>query len=240
MWYYLNIDLFYFIIIGIFFIVGFLLSYLLKLQKKKRVGESVPLKIDNNLEIIEILENKKQLQIDNIILKLNDIQIRLDLLESKVSQYKNLPRYENREDNIIKNITDNQYITSHHNEINDITKQYIPKKSLIEKVKGKSLIINDKHNATEHYILKIILKEPLTSNEIKNAIGRTREHTSRLMKKLYELKLVDRDITTKPFKYKLTEQGKKYIGEQVEKKEINEEKTLNSSYTNDSIIDLTK
>lgn len=236
----MNIDLFYFIIIGIFFIVGFLLSYLLKLQKKKRVGESVPLQIDNNLEIIEILENKKQLQIDNIILKLNDIQVRLDLLESKVSQSKNLPRYENIEDNIIKNITDNQDITSHHNEINDITKQYISKKSQIEKVKGKSLIINDKHNATEHYILKIILKEPLTSNEIKNAIGRTREHTSRLMKKLYELKLVDRDITTKPFKYKLTEQGKKYIGEQVEKKEINEEKTLNSSYTNDSIIDLTK
>ena len=236
----MNIDLFYFIIIGIFFIVGFLLSYLLKLQKKKRVGESVPLQIDNNLEIIEVLENKKQLQIDNIILKLNDIQIRLDLLESKVSQSKNLPRYENIEDNIIKNITDNQDITSHHNEINDITKRYISKKSQIEKVKGKSLIINDKHNATEHYILKIILKEPLTSNEIKNAIGRTREHTSRLMKKLYELKLVDRDITTKPFKYKLTEQGKKYIGEQVEKKEINEEKTLNSSYTNDSIIDLTK
>lgn len=236
----MTIDLFYFIIIGIFFIVGFLLSYLLKLQKKKRVGETVPLQMDNNLEIIEILENKKQLQIDNIILKLNDIQIRLDLLESKVSQYKNLPRYENREDNIIKNITDNQDITSHHNEINDITKQYIPKKSLIEKVKGKSLITNDKHNATEHYILKIILKEPLTSNEIKNAIGRTREHTSRLMKKLYELKLVDRDITTKPFKYKLTEQGKKYIGEQVEKKEINEEETLNSTYTNDSIIDLTK
>ena len=231
----MTIDLFYFIIIGIFFIVGFLLSYLLKLQKKKRVGESVPLQIDNNLEIIEVLENKKQLQIDNIILKLNDIQIRLDLLESKVSQSKNLPRYENIEDNIIKNITDNQDITSHHNEINDITKQ-----SLIEKVKSKSLIINDKHNATEHYILKIISKEPLTSNEIKNAIGRTREHTSRLMKKLYELKLVDRDITTKPFKYKLTEQGKMYIGEQVEKKEINEEKALNSSYTNDSLIDLTK
>ena len=211
-----------------------------EITEEEEVGETVPLQIDNNLEIIEILENKKQLQIDNIILKLNDIQIRLDLLESKVSQSKNLPRYENIEDNIIKNITDNQDIISHHNEINDITKQYISKKSLIEKVKSKSLIINDKHNATEHYILKIILKEPLTSNEIKNAIGRTREHTSRLMKKLYELKLVDRDITTKPFKYKLTEQGKKYIGEQVEKKEINEEKTLNSSYTNDSIIDLTK
>ena len=234
----MNIDLFYFIIIGIFFIVGFLLSNLLKLQKK-RVSETIPLQIDNNLEIIEVLENKKQLQIDNIILKLNDIQIRLDLLESKVSHSKNQPIYNKIEDNVIKNITSKQDNISHHNEIHDITKQYIPKKSLIENVKSKSLI-NDKHNATEHYILKIISKEPLTSNEIKNAIGRTREHTSRLMKKLYELKLVDRDITTKPFKYKLTEQGKKYIGEQVEKKEINEEQALNSSYKNDSVIDLTK
>ncbi|HEX6671526.1 MAG TPA: helix-turn-helix domain-containing protein [Nitrososphaeraceae archaeon] len=234
----MNIDLFYFIIIGIFFIVGFLLSNLLKLQKK-RVSETIPLQIDNNLEIIEVLENKKQLQIDNIILKLNDIQIRLDLLESKVSHSKNQPIYNNIEDNVIKNITSKQDNISHHNEIHDITKQYIPKKSLIENVKSKSLN-NDKHNATEHYILKIISKEPLTSNEIKNAIGRTREHTSRLMKKLYELKLVDRDITTKPFKYKLTEQGKKYIGEQVEKKEINEEQALNSSYKNDSVIDLTK
>ena len=41
---------------------------------------NIDLQIDNNLEIIEVLENKKQLQIDNIILKLNNIQIRLDLL----------------------------------------------------------------------------------------------------------------------------------------------------------------
>lgn len=235
----MDIDIIYFIVTGIFFIVGFLLSHLLKIRKKV-VSQTVPLQRNDNLEILEVIENKKQLQIDNIILKLNDIQIRLDLLESKVSQSKNQSPYEHMVDNTIKNITDNYDNTSHHNDINDITQQSIPKKSQIEKVKSKTIILNDKHNATEHYILKIILKESLTSNEIKNAIGRTREHTSRLMKKLYELQLVDRDITTKPFKYKLTEQGKKYIGEQVEKKEINQENPLNSSYTNDSLIDLTK
>jgi predicted transcriptional regulator len=235
----LDIDIIYFIVTGIFFIVGFLLSHLLKIRKKV-VSQTVPLQRNDNLEILEVIENKKQLQIDNIILKLNDIQIRLDLLESKVSQSKNQSPYEHMVDNTIKNITENYDNTSHHNDINDITQQSIPKTSQIEKVKSKTIILNDKHNATEHYILKIILKESLTSNEIKNAIGRTREHTSRLMKKLYELQLVDRDITTKPFKYKLTEQGKKYIGEQVEKKEINQENPLNSSYTNDSLIDLTK
>ena len=235
----MDIDIIYFIVTGIFFIVGFLLSHLLKIRKKV-VSQTVPLQRNDNLEILEIIENKKQLQIDNIILKLNDIQIRLDLLESKVSQSKNQSPYEHMVDNTIKNITENYDNTSHHNDINDITQQSIPKKSQIENVKSKTIILNDKHNATEHYILKIILKESLTSNEIKNAIGRTREHTSRLMKKLYELQLVDRDTTTKPFKYKLTEQGKKYIGEQVENKEINQENPLNSSYTNDSLIDLTK
>jgi predicted transcriptional regulator len=84
--------------------------------------------------------------------------------------------------------------------------------------------------------LKIILKDSLTSNEIKKAIGRTREHTSRLLKKLYELQLVDRDITTKPFRYKLTEQGREYIEEQVKNKEINQDNTLNSSsYANDTL-----
>ena len=235
----MDIDIIYFIVTGIFFIVGFLLSHLLKIRKKV-VSQTVPLQRNDNLEILEVIENKKQLQIDNIILKLNDIQIRLDLLESKVSQSKNQSPYEHMVDNTIKNITENYDNTSHHNDINDITQQSIPKKSQIENVKSKTIILNDKHNATEHYILKIILKESLTSNEIKNAIGRTREHTSRLMKKLYELQLVDRDITAKPFKYKLTEQGKKYIGEQVENKEINQENPLNSSYTNDSLIDLTK
>ena len=235
----MDIDIIYFIVTGIFFIVGFLLSHLLKIRKKI-VSQTVPLQRNDNLEILEVIENKKQLQIDNIILKLNDIQIRLDLLESKVSQSKNQSPYEHMVDNTIKNITENYDNTSHHNDINDITQQSIPKTSQIEKVKSKTIILNDKHNATEHYILKIILKESLTSNEIKNAIGRTREHTSRLMKKLYELQLVDRDITTKPFKYKLTEQGKKYIGEQVEKKEINQENPLNPSYTNDSLIDFTK
>jgi CTP-dependent riboflavin kinase len=83
--------------------------------------------------------------------------------------------------------------------------------------------------------LRLLLKESLTSNEIKNAIGRTREHTARLMKKLYELKLVDRDITTKPFKYGLTEQGKKYIEKHIEKNELNL-----SNPSNDTLFDLTR
>jgi hypothetical protein len=201
--------------------IGFLISYLLKRQKTI-VNNTIPVQRDNNIEIIEIIENKKQLQIDNIALKVNDLQIHLDLLESKLVQLENRSTYE-KTSNIGENITTTSDNTSQDPVFNDITHDYISKILPTEKAKSKSSIFNEKHNATEHYILKLILKDSLTSNEIKQAIGRTREHTSRLMKKLYELKLVDRDITTKPFKYKLTEQGKKYIGEQVRNKEINQD-----------------
>ena len=201
--------------------IGFLISYFLKGQKTI-VNNTVPVQRDNNIEIIEIIENKKQLQIDNIALKVNDLQIKLDLLESKLVQLENKPTYE-KIGNIRENITKTYDNTSQDPVSNDITHDSISKILHIEKAKSKSSVFNQKYNATEHYILKLILKDSLTSNEIKQAIGRTREHTSRLMKKLYELKLVDRDITTKPFKYKLTEQGKKYIGEQVRNKEINQD-----------------
>lgn len=217
----IDIDIFYLIVTGIFFVVGFLISYFLKGQKTI-VKNTVPVQRDNNIEIIEIIENKKQLQIDNIALKVNELQIKLDLLESKLFPLENRPTYEDN-NNIGENITKTYDNTSQGPGFNDITHESISKILPIEKAERNSSVFNEKHNATEHYILKLILKDSLTSNELKKAIGRTREHTSRLMKKLYELKLVDRDITTKPFKYKLTEQGKKYIGEQVRNKEINQD-----------------
>jgi DNA-binding MarR family transcriptional regulator len=224
----LNIDIDILIVIGIFFIIGFLISYILKLQKPI-VNKTLPSQRDNNnLEIIDIIENKKQLQIDNIMLKLKDIQIKLDLLEAKLSSIKSGPQYEKNSENS-ENITNRYDITSQAPKVSNITDESLSIIPPIGKARSKSSMFNEKYNATEHYILKIIFKDSLTSNEIKKAIGRTREHTSRLMKKLYELQLVDRDMTTKPFRYKLTEQGKMYIEELVKNKEINQDNTLNSS-----------
>lgn len=62
------------------------------------------------------------------------------------------------------------------------------------------------------YVLKLITEKPMTSRDIQITIGRTREHTSRLMKKLYEEGYVDRDMQTKPFTYHIIEKGKSKIG----------------------------
>jgi len=64
---------------------------------------------------------------------------------------------------------------------------------------------------TPDYILKLLSDKPRTSREIQNAIGRTREHTSRLMRKLYERNLVGRDSNSKPFKYTITDVGRRQL-----------------------------
>ena len=140
----MNIDIgtFYLIVsTAIFFLIGFLISYLLKGQKPI-VNNTVPVLRDNNIEIIEIIENKKQLQIDNIALKVNDLQIKLDLLESKLVQSENRPPYETTS-NIGENITKTYDNTSQDPAFNDITHDSISKILLTEKAKSKSSVFNE-------------------------------------------------------------------------------------------------
>jgi hypothetical protein len=71
--------------------------------------------------------------------------------------------------------------------------------------------IESEGNGTTDYILKLLLDRPRTSREVQQAIGRTREHTSRLMKKLHDFGLVSRDINTKPFRYNITDAGRETL-----------------------------
>lgn len=71
-------------------------------------------------------------------------------------------------------------------------------------------------NGTTDYILKMLAERPRTSREVQQAVGRTREHTARLMKKLKELGLVDRDVEAKPFRYTITDSGRERLKQKLE------------------------
>lgn len=62
------------------------------------------------------------------------------------------------------------------------------------------------------YVLQLITNNPMTSRDIQVTLGKSREHTSRLMKKLYEDGLVERKSGTRPFRYSLTEKGSARAG----------------------------
>ena len=64
--------------------------------------------------------------------------------------------------------------------------------------------------ATELQVLQILAKEgPKPAPELKTIIGRTREHTARLMKKLFNEGYVERDIRKIPFTYNISEKIRK-------------------------------
>jgi len=58
------------------------------------------------------------------------------------------------------------------------------------------------------YVLQLITNKDMTSRDIQITTKRSREHTSRLMKKLFESGLVERNTETKPYSYSITEKGK--------------------------------
>ena len=56
-------------------------------------------------------------------------------------------------------------------------------------------------------VLGLITDKSRTSRDIQITLGKSREHISRMMKKLYEDGLVERNVNTKPYTYSITQKG---------------------------------
>jgi DNA-binding transcriptional ArsR family regulator len=132
--------------------------------------------------------------------KLTDIQELIKLLE----------------ENIISN-----YRTKSQDSVISPLQNYVSNPNLRSSLTGHDTISQDsfklveqeeeRQNSTIEYILRKLEDNSLTTREVQRVIGRTREHTSRLMKKLFEEKLVYRDVSTKPFRYTITVEGRKLL-----------------------------
>jgi predicted transcriptional regulator len=72
----------------------------------------------------------------------------------------------------------------------------------------------DEHEGreTERRILEALSTGPKTSGQIRDVIGRSREHTARLLKTLFEQEFVIRNAANKPYVYEITDKGKNYLG----------------------------
>lgn len=75
------------------------------------------------------------------------------------------------------------------------------------------------------YVLNLLIQKPLTSKELQHIIGRSREHTSRLLKKLYESELLYRDFSSRPFRYSITDEGRRWL---EERPQVNERKWIDN------------
>jgi biotin operon repressor len=64
---------------------------------------------------------------------------------------------------------------------------------------------------TEVKVLRLLVEGPKSSALIREQLGRSREHTARLMKALFDRGLVIRNDRNKPYVYEITESGKSYV-----------------------------
>ncbi len=110
-----------------------------------------------------------------------DLRIRLDTLE-------------------IRNVETSQPVSQHISDTTHNTKPPAIRRTLEQE--GAGMV---------DYVLKLLVEGPKTSRQIEGLIGRSREHTARLMKKLFEMNYVTRDMATKPYTYAITDAGKSAI-----------------------------
>jgi predicted transcriptional regulator len=147
--------------------------------------------LSEQIEVVFYRTNNTSTKLDNIFSLITKIDE--NILNKSISQYQAVSPAPTHVSN--PNIIQSQVQTDYN----------ISSNSQLEAVNV------DHHNSTIEYILKKLDNNSLTTRELQQTIGRTREHTSRLMKKLYDNKLVDRDVYSKPFKYSITNEGRKRL-----------------------------
>jgi len=78
---------------------------------------------------------------------------------------------------------------------------------VVEKASSTPEVIEIGYSNPTNHVLHLITNKSMTSRDIQITLKKSREHTSRLMKKLFEDGLVQRNTETKPYTYSITEKG---------------------------------
>ena len=80
------------------------------------------------------------------------------------------------------------------------------------KPKAVARVRNMSFEESVTFVLEKITQGPMTSRDIEVTFQKSREHVSRLMKKLFEDGFVGRDETTRPYRYTITDKGRERVG----------------------------
>ncbi len=82
-----------------------------------------------------------------------------------------------------------------------------------EQVDFTPKVVEIGYSSPTNHVLHLITNKAMTSRDIQITLKKSREHTSRLMKKLFEEGFVQRNTETKPYTYSITEKGISKVGD---------------------------
>lgn len=137
--------------------------------------------------------------------QLIDMKIRLDALEIQgVDQNSSDPNLELKQ--FLEKLAKNEV-----SQDKQVKKEEAKPQTESEKVISMPDNFKIEHTNPTDHVLHLITNKAMTSRDIQITLKRTREHTSRLMKKLFEEGFVQRNTESKPYTYSITEKGKAKI-----------------------------
>jgi len=136
---------------------------------------------------------------------ISDLRSKLDVIDQKINPEKNLIR----ERGLVITDKPSDMVTKSHKLISHLDSPVT--KNINVTGDDASLGEEDILRANTVDAILRMLEVPLTSREIQRKINKSREHTSRLLKKLYSENIVIRDESVRPYKYKITDEGRRQL-----------------------------
>ena len=158
--------------------------------------------IKNRSEMFDVSQSER---LEYYERQLIDMKIRLDAIEIQGTEQKlDDPNLELKQ--VLEKLAKNE---SHETQLVDVNhSKVVPEKS----ISVPSISSSDYTNPIDH-VLHLITNKSMTSRDIQITLKKSREHTSRLMKKLFEDGFVERNTETKPYTYSITKKGKTKVDE---------------------------
>jgi DNA-binding transcriptional ArsR family regulator len=195
-------------------IMVFFLSFLGVLSYMRFRSRRAVIQNEHKYTILEAVLSKYVMRVENSTKMVGELRTKIDIIEAKISSDRDIE--EGKTSTIIDNVMKTNGNSSNAHESH---KDIVVDDSVTSQVKIASTRIDDmienkglnKNQNTVSSILKLLSQSPMTAREIQVNTKKTREHTSRLMKRLYNESLVTRDIDNKPFLYKITDEGRRLL-----------------------------
>jgi predicted transcriptional regulator len=192
----------------------FLLSFLVVLFYMRFRSRRLLIQNERKYAILEAVLSKYVMRVENSTKMVGELRTKMNIIEARMSAGGDV------EGRTTKTMMDNTKSDTNSFDLHlheDQYKDMVVDDSVTSQVNITRNRVDDTdsdkslHQNTISSILKLLSRSPMTAREIQFNTKKTREHTSRLMKRLYNESLVTRDTDNKPFLYKITDEGRRLL-----------------------------
>jgi predicted transcriptional regulator len=181
------------------------------LYRYRQVSQKISESTDLGRDLWSSLEQRLKKQDERIL----DMMARFEVVQSRVMSNQIVPQptktspargppSSSTSDSVLENMEESAAMSqgrgSVANELHHVVSRPPP---AVESQRGL--------DETQLAAMKLLNEKAMSTREITNILKKSREHSARVMKALFERGLVVRDDSKRPFVYQLTDEGRRYL-----------------------------